>query len=370
MNDYPNIFEFATKESTLDSIVMWFLECYRRGEKDGPMYNLGKNFLTELVFKDTDIELTDDIEFECLRKQFCRMDVYACLKSKSTMKFLPIIFEDKTNTTLHNKQLQSYCEKVKIWCNENKYKAFNKEITFVYFKTGFIFQPEYDYVEAAFNGFDKGGLKFNLKYITLVDIIDFLDKYKNDYSHVFVFDEYRKYCGSLLSIQNKLMDWNTNESLCDEIGQGLFYTHLFNDMVLGDNLNKVNSGSKVSYCYRIHDFKDRSNISLRFEPVWKKRDDFWVAIPYLQIQFYRNDSTISDKYDEITSCVKGYVESNPNDLIAVDFDSRRPPKLDYKGAEISRFTFNQNGKNKPSDVAEYIRTLSEYLQKYMKDMDA
>ena len=159
MNDYPNIFDYATKEFTQDAMICWLLNCK---ETCLP-------FLNEFIFKDND-EIKGEIEFEYgPSKQISRIDVYANIEYNG--KYYPIIFENKSNTTIHDNQIERYCNQVYEWYKE---KSELDTIYFVYFKTGYMFYKEKELVEKEFNKIENKE-KFNI-YINNIGVDKLTDR--------------------------------------------------------------------------------------------------------------------------------------------------------------------------------------------------
>ena len=156
MTNYPNIFDFASKELTQDAMLSWFLECLR--STDNTIKAIGKQFLKEFVFNNS-ISIEEADLIECSR-QYHKMDIYA--RVLINRKFIyPIIFEDKTSTFLHSNQLERYCNMVYGWFWNDPENAIHSQmadiesrgivceqqvqvcnIQYVLFKTSYIFDWE------------------------------------------------------------------------------------------------------------------------------------------------------------------------------------------------------------------------------------
>ena len=57
---FPNLFEYSTKESTLDAMIMWFAHCLEINSSEAN--RIGNAFFRELIFKDRN--LPENIELE------------------------------------------------------------------------------------------------------------------------------------------------------------------------------------------------------------------------------------------------------------------------------------------------------------------
>lgn len=356
MGNYPNIFEYATKEFTQDAMVCWMLESIKGGydTKD-----IGIRFLKELVLKG--VLLESDIKIVSLNKQLKKIDVYAEVECDG-IKY-PIIFENKTNTTLHGKQLNTYCSEI--------YKKFKNDkkvpfIYYVYFKTGFVFHNEKNRVEQELentNVFCNQRLK--LVQIYLDDIICFLDNLDNinDFE---ILQLYRKYLKKVQSEHKNAIDncWKL-EGLNNYIGQGKFF-----EQACGENVqfDLVNSGGIHNTCHSINTDDGRNiNLVFRFEP----RDGNKIVKTYIQYQLYHNKECKKDFFEEEERKAKRICEEICEDTVGnqnasvfkykenviIDFASRRKRQANYKGAEIFRIVFitdNEEYKDYVSNAAEFV----------------
>ena len=96
----PNIFNYAKKELSQDAVICWLLECCH--SDDDKYRQIGIDFVRFILdnenIKEKDIELEKDSP----RSQYKNMDVYANIRVGKTI--IPVIFEDKTDTFLHDNQ--------------------------------------------------------------------------------------------------------------------------------------------------------------------------------------------------------------------------------------------------------------------------
>jgi len=104
----PNIFNYAKKELSQDAVICWLLECCH--SDDDKYRQIGIDFVRFILdnenIKEKDIELEKDSP----RSQYKNMDVYANIRVGKTI--IPVIFEDKTDTFLHDNQESKYIEKI------------------------------------------------------------------------------------------------------------------------------------------------------------------------------------------------------------------------------------------------------------------
>ncbi len=130
----PNLFTYATKELSQDAFLCWTLEWINfRGHRMCEFArSLLNNFLAKSVYKDQINPL--DIDTVEIKRQYKNIDVLVLVKLKND-KTLPIIIEDKTDTTLHDKQIQRYTNTIKSECTD-----FPTPVC-VFYKTGYIFEP-------------------------------------------------------------------------------------------------------------------------------------------------------------------------------------------------------------------------------------
>lgn len=363
MKEYPNIFEFASKELTQDAIVCWFLECASR------KIEIGKAFL-KMIFDKQNIPFdAENYEFECkATKQCSRIDVYTCIQSGETL--YPIIFEDKVDTTIHDNQLKRYCETVKEWFKDNKNC---KQLLYVYFKTGYMFNNEKEYIKQQIEDLNNTDSKIEVKNVILElkDIIDFLDREEKNELMKYYLDYCKKCSKKQNAIKNRWKETSNNESLCYHIGQGILFEKAF-----GEKCKWLisNSGKTEYSVYNICHSENQNNewaytLCYRFEPKWEEKNGVWLTKTYLQIQLYRNDSSYDsndkwfDLFEKIIKKSTGYLE-NKHSRIECDYKSRKKRKHNYNGAEIMRIVFNTNGKNAPEDVAHYVKDLKNEINKY------
>lgn len=137
--DMPNLFNYATKELSQDAFLCWALEWRNiRGHKMSEFaYLLLESFVKESIYKDQINPL--DIEKVKIIKQYKNIDILVLAKLRNGLT-LPIIIEDKTDTSEHDNQLDRY-RKIII----KDYTDFHEPIC-IYYKTGYIFE-QYSEIE-------------------------------------------------------------------------------------------------------------------------------------------------------------------------------------------------------------------------------
>ena len=119
----PNIFSFATSELSQDAmfalLMQWADPKYK--EKDADLYFVANSFIKILLGNEQ-----HNIKTICVGRQWQNIDVWAEINDD-----IFLIIEDKTNTSIHDDQLERYKKTVK-----EEYKGKRENLFFVYVKTG------------------------------------------------------------------------------------------------------------------------------------------------------------------------------------------------------------------------------------------
>ena len=163
----PNIFSFATSELSQDAMLSWLIQWsdpkYRIDDKH--LYEVACSFVRLLIGQ-------YDYAINKIRvgRQWQNIDIWVEINDNAIL-----IIEDKTNTSIHDSQLERYRDIV-----ENEYRGKRNRLFFVYVKTGN--EPLSTLKEIEGKGY---------RAISRIDIIDCLDKYcgnnyllKNYVSHL------------------------------------------------------------------------------------------------------------------------------------------------------------------------------------------
>lgn len=131
--DLPNLFNYATKELSQDAFLCWALEWRNiRGHQMCEFaYLLLESFIKESIYKNQIDPL--DIEKVEIKKQYKNIDILVLAKLKNGM-ILPIIIEDKIDTSEHDNQLERYREII-----IKEYTNYPEPIC-IYYKTGYFFE--------------------------------------------------------------------------------------------------------------------------------------------------------------------------------------------------------------------------------------
>ena len=155
-DNLPNIFSFATSELSQDAmfayLMQWSDTSYK--EKDKDMYSVANSFIRMLLgdgqYKVSTIKVG---------RQWQNIDLWAEINDDTFL-----IIEDKTNTSIHDNQLERYKEIVK-----KEYKGIRERLYYVYIKTG-------NEPLSVLKEIEKKGYKT----ISRKDIINCLNQYKGN----------------------------------------------------------------------------------------------------------------------------------------------------------------------------------------------
>ena len=154
----PSLFDYATSELSQDAILCWLLEWARHDEEEYEKYQkLAKELIKSLYclanpdkhvdkVKLIDTPKIDPPTKQYIKKQFLHIDVY--FRAKINDKIVSFIIEDKTFTSHHDNQLEIYKDKI------IKDKTEEGEIVLIYFKTGHLYEWDYDAVKYGYHILD------------------------------------------------------------------------------------------------------------------------------------------------------------------------------------------------------------------------
>ena len=166
--DTPNIFSYATSELSQDAIFAWLIQwaAPRYKNDDNDLYNTANDFVKMLL---GDINyVVNTIE---VGRQWKNIDLWAEINDDSFL-----IIEDKTNTSIHDNQLERYKESV-----ENEYEGKRTHLYYVYLKTGN--EPLSVLKEIESKGY---------KTISRLDILKCLNHYKGNNAFLLNYIEHLK----------------------------------------------------------------------------------------------------------------------------------------------------------------------------------
>jgi|GEM_PF-6045207 len=132
-NTENNLFMWATKELSQDTIVAWLLNMDNK---------IGKEFLKAMIKVQSKVDiLPNDFKIVNIKTQYEKIDVLVDIEHNGEKD--AIIIEDKADTFLHDYQMLKYIEKISK-------KKYNK-IYYVLFKSGEI----YSWEKAEYNNFQN-----------------------------------------------------------------------------------------------------------------------------------------------------------------------------------------------------------------------
>ena len=152
----PNIFSFATSELSQDAMFAWLIQWAdpQNQGKDESLHKTAQSFV-RLLLDDADYL----IRHISVGRQRHNIDIWSEINDDAFL-----IIEDKTNTSIHDNQLERYKEIV-----ENLYKGKRDHLFFVYIKTG-------NEPESILNEIKRKGYKT----VSRKDIIDCLNQYSGN----------------------------------------------------------------------------------------------------------------------------------------------------------------------------------------------
>jgi hypothetical protein len=184
----PNLFDYATKELSMDAFFCWLFAWLENKYKEHPLNKIANSIINNITGKIIDIE---NIKIE---QQYKDIDFYLRINNS-----IIIIFEDKTDTTIHDNQLEKYKAIIsRDFPNDEKY--------YIYNKSNFVYNHERKIVEnSGFTVFDINKLIELLKsYNDINNVI-----YK---SYVAYLIEKRDKCGKNESfLVQKIALWEIGE---------------------------------------------------------------------------------------------------------------------------------------------------------------
>ncbi|MBN2880845.1 hypothetical protein JXM83_02220 [Candidatus Woesearchaeota archaeon] len=118
-----NIFNYATKELSLDAFLSWLLAHYNYPKSE--LYEIAKRFIAKII---DNIKLPSTIDIKLQEK---KRDITIYLMNNKSDIYHVIFIEDKMDTSIHDSQIQRYFKDIK-----------NYSITPVFFKLGYLKNQE------------------------------------------------------------------------------------------------------------------------------------------------------------------------------------------------------------------------------------
>jgi DNA-binding transcriptional MerR regulator len=184
----PNLFDYATKELSMDAFFCWLFAWLENKYKGQPLNKIANNIINNITGETIDIK---NIE---IKQQYKDIDFYLRINNS-----IIIIFEDKTDTTIHDNQLKKYKNIIsKGFPNDKKY--------YIYNKSNFVYNQERKIVEdSGFTVFDINKIIELLKGDT--DINNII--YKNYVAYLM--EKRDKYGQNESFLSQKITLWKTDE---------------------------------------------------------------------------------------------------------------------------------------------------------------
>jgi len=373
----PNIFDYATKELSQDAVVRWFLQCCKCGD---PYQAIGEDFIRQFVFAESETSREDICLLEA-HLQFYRMDVFALIQKGNAI--YPVIFENKTDTFLSEKQFHSYCAQVLAWLSDRQggdwLSGLIKEyrlpedcqwgqVQYLLFKTGYMYEWQYE----AFNEKKAeiinqyGDNQIRAEIRTLDDMIGFLCKHEKADSLV---SDYLKSCQQKKKEQQDSLDfWDSidsekrNNSLNTHIGQTQLFHYTFAGVPDREFERESNSGKWTAYNIVRPKNSDQPYYCFRFD--WRKNERVFFLQQYRN-EKYTVNSTIKQKQEDFIyasdlsrKIIADLLKTGKHKVIP---EQNAPSFSDkpYDGKEVFRIYVNDE--NLPRDVGRFV---SEFTKEF------
>jgi hypothetical protein len=376
----PNIFKYATKELSQDAIIRWFLQCC---ECEGEYQAIGDAFVRQFIFAESEAK-QESIRLLKAHLQYYRMDVFAIIQKGKSI--YPVIFENKTDTYLGEKQLQDYCGQLMKWISDETWldklkKEHNLpeecqwgQIQCILFKTGYIFSSQKEDFQKKKDEIisEHGADNIRVGIRDLDDILKFLHEHVN--SDVLISDYYDS-CEQKREYQQNLSDsWDSNDrdkrngSLDTHIGQDQLFQYTF-EWAQDKSFNMGNSRGEQWTSYDLirpaSDKDTQPYYCFRFDQRKNKRAGKYERAFYFEQ--YRNEkyydkSELSKKQDdfmyvwELSRNIVDKLDSSKVEYIA------ETPKVKNDNSRMV-FKVYVNEGSLPRDVGIFV---SEFAQEFLR----
>ncbi len=178
--ELPNLFNYATSELSQDAVLCWMLDWINYEESE--MKSFALNTIDKILKLHNYNNLnTRDIRKAFIKRQYRSIDILVKIYFNNN-DVLYLIIEDKMNSVAHSEQLKRYSEIVKDLANNQENSI---GLIGIYYKSGFIFDDEKEYVELN-----------NYKVFDKVMMIKLMDNHKNKIAND-IFNDYYRYLKSL-----------------------------------------------------------------------------------------------------------------------------------------------------------------------------
>lgn len=303
----PNLFNYATKELSQDAFLCWALEWRNiRGHQMCEFaYSLLESFIENSIYKGK----LDAIEIDKVEiiKQYKNIDILILAKLRNE-KILPIIIEDKTDTSAHDNQLQRYRDII-----ISEYKDFPEPIC-IYYKTGYIFESYFEIEKQHYIVYDKS------------KILKILEMYQ-DFEMPLIFCDYydylvrkQKYEDDIISVYNKAIKSGDIKILTDTLKVDFAQWEIMKNLMANIKANdekifiKGNNPDGTPWTIYYIDDSCLKGGDEAFYRIGRNSDGYYLSLrQYLKYdtEKYMKDVGISDKdtlYNEKKARLKMYQE--------------------------------------------------------------
>jgi len=198
-SEKPNLFDYATSELSQDAVICWMLDWINYEESE--MKSFALNAIDRILKLHNYNNLnTRDIRKAFIKRQYRNIDILVKIYFNNN-DVLYLIIEDKMNSVVHSEQLKRYSEIVKDLANNQENSI---GLIGIYYKSGFIFDDEKEYVELN-----------NYKVFDKVMMIKLMDEHKNKIAND-IFNDYYRYL-KLLKEREEMFDKAIDENELSKI---------------------------------------------------------------------------------------------------------------------------------------------------------
>ncbi|NBI06104.1 PD-(D/E)XK nuclease family protein [Senegalia massiliensis] len=280
----PNLFTYATSELSQDAIICWIIDWINYD--DCEMKKFALDFIKKILELHTTEFDEQKVDKVNLAKQYKNIDILINLYFSSG-KILPIIIEDKTNTSMHSKQLETYLGNI-VDENKDKYKYCNP--IGVYYKTGYIYDYEIEKTKNTNYKIFSRKMMLNLmsKYSDNIDNDIFLDYYKH--IEKLAFNEEK-----LSNIIQKDNISQRNELLKTYEGQWMFMKLIFNN-IKGSLSHGSSKGRPWTHFNFLQEYNFKELPDKMFYRLDCRKEGYYLS---LKQYLYLDESKCTDYFNEL-----------------------------------------------------------------------
>lgn len=373
MFNKPNIFRFATKELTQDAFICWSLSWANQTENIA-MRQFSIDLLNKMLeLHDLSVHNLSSLEALEIIKQYKNIDIL--IRFRVGNDHYRIIIEDKTNTSMHSEQLERYFNEIK-----NEPCDGNVEILGIYYKTGFIYDNEFRYI----NNFNESKGKF--KVLKRQDMIEIMEKHCGTIQSDLLQDYYEYICEINREEDEIIHHLKSNNierftsALNTQTGQWIFMKELFEDIQDDLNIYRGNSsGRPWTHCSFLKVNTSPNFPESLFYRLDKRSEGVYLSLR--QYYNYQNQSIISyvnkpinvireEKVTRLKDLKKLFDETvdqigkrNPEFLL--ETGKRVTDHAGKKESEIGVFFLKEN--NTPEKIKRFIPEFHRLFVKKLVD---